>query len=121
MEGVDDWDKAASFVDNATPRRSTSSLDAMIDPPLRKTGEERTLTQHQVTRLLQILCIDLGFCLPANDAVKLELNPPRTVEGFTRAVFRAEGLDPALADRKLYDQVRGVVAGAFDGTARSDV
>jgi hypothetical protein len=27
MEGVDDWDKAASFVDNATPRRSTSSLD----------------------------------------------------------------------------------------------
>jgi hypothetical protein len=93
----------------------------MIDPPLRTTDEERTLTQRQVARLLQILCIDLGFCLPANVAEKLESNPPRTVEGFTGAVFRAEGLDPALADRRLYDQVRRVVAGAFDGTAQTDV
>jgi hypothetical protein len=93
----------------------------MIDPPLRKTDEERELTQLQVNSLLQILCIDLGFCLPANVAEELESNPPRTIEGFTHAVFRAEGLDPALADRKLYDQVRRVVSGAFDGTARSDV
>jgi hypothetical protein len=93
----------------------------MIDPPLRKTDEERTLTQHQVTSLLQILCIDLGFCVPANAAERLESNPPRTVEAFTDALFRAEGLDPALADRRLYDQVRRVVAGAFDGTAQSDV
>jgi hypothetical protein len=92
----------------------------MIDPPLRNTDNERTLTQHQVTSLLQILCIDLGFCLPASVAEQLESNPPRTVEGFTGAVFRAEGLDPALADRRLYDQVRRVVAGAFDGTAHTD-
>jgi len=31
MEGVDDWDKAASFVVGATPRRSTSSLEALLD------------------------------------------------------------------------------------------
>jgi hypothetical protein len=93
----------------------------MIDPSLRTTDDERTLTQHQVTSLLQILCIDLGFCLPFDVSEKLELNPPRTVEGFTGAVFRAEGLDPALADRKLYDQIRKVVAHAFDGSARSDV
>ena len=93
----------------------------MIDPPLRKTDKERTLTRHQVTSLLQILCMDLGFCLPANVAEKLESNPPRAVEEFTRVVFLAEGLDPALADRRLYDQVRRVVAGAFNGTAQSDV
>jgi len=93
----------------------------MIDPPLRKTDEERTLTQQQVTNLLESLCVDLGFCLPANVAEKLESNPPRTVDGFTGAVFRAEGLDPALADRRLYDQVRRAAAGAFDGTAQSDV
>jgi hypothetical protein len=29
MEGVDDWDKSASFVAGATPRRSTSSLGPM--------------------------------------------------------------------------------------------
>jgi len=40
-EKVDDWDKSASFCDNAPPRRSTSSLDAVmrdnlnIKPPLR--------------------------------------------------------------------------------------
>jgi hypothetical protein len=93
----------------------------MMDPTLRNSDEERTLTQSQVTSLLKNLCIDLGFCLPTKVAETLEWNPPRTVEEFTRAVFRAEGLDPALADRKLYDQVRRVVAGAFDGTARSDV
>jgi hypothetical protein len=93
----------------------------MMDPPLRNADEERTLTQPQVIRLLKNLCIDLGFCLPAKVAEKLESNPPRTIEEFTRAVFHAEGLDPAIADRRLYDQVRGVVAGAFNGTARSDV
>jgi hypothetical protein len=30
-EGVDDWNKSASLVGDATPRRSTSSLDDMID------------------------------------------------------------------------------------------
>jgi hypothetical protein len=93
----------------------------MMDPPLRDSDEERKLTESQVTGLLGNLCIDLGFCLPAKVAEKLESNPPRTVEEFTRAVFHAEGLDPVLAERRLYDQVRRVVAGAFDGAAQSDV
>ena len=29
-EGVDDWDKSASFAGNATPRRSSSSLDPFL-------------------------------------------------------------------------------------------
>jgi len=28
--GVDDWDKSASFVADASPRRSTSSLDSHV-------------------------------------------------------------------------------------------
>src|SRR5712671_2114103 len=31
MEGVDDWDKSASFGSDATPRRSTSPLGAASD------------------------------------------------------------------------------------------
>ncbi len=85
-----------------------------MEHPLR-TDEERVLTESQVTSLLKGLCIDLGFCLPANVAEKLESNPPRTIDAFTRAVFKAEGLDPALADRRLCDQVRRAVALAFDG------
>ena len=79
------------------------------------------MTQSQVANLLKNLCIDLGFCLSVKVAEKLESNPPRTVEEFTRAIFHAEGLDPVVAERKLYDQVRMVVAGAFDGAAESDV
>jgi hypothetical protein len=36
-ERVDDWDKSASFVGGASPRRSTSSLDAIsMSPQLRR-------------------------------------------------------------------------------------
>ncbi|MGB6354216.1 MAG: hypothetical protein WBF21_09585 [Steroidobacteraceae bacterium] len=87
-----------------------------MEHPL-QADEERVLTESQVTNLLNGLCIDLGFCLPANVAEELEFNPPRTIDAFTRAVFNAEGLDPALADRILYDQVRRVVALTFDGVA----
>jgi len=87
-----------------------------MEHPLRA-DEERVLTESQVTRLLQSLCIDLGFCLPANVAETLESNPPRGIDAFTRAVFKAEGLAPGLADRRLYDQVRRAVVLAFDDVA----
>jgi hypothetical protein len=87
-----------------------------MEHPLR-IDEGRVLTESQVTGLLKGLCINLGFCLPASVAEKLESNPPRTIDAFTRAVFEAEGLDPALADRRLYDQVRRAVTLAFDGVA----
>jgi hypothetical protein len=83
--------------------------------PLR--ADERVLTESQVISLLKGLCTDLGFCLNADVAETLEANPPRTIDAFTRAVFKAEGLNPAHADRRLYDQVRTAVALAFDGVA----
>jgi hypothetical protein len=87
-----------------------------MEHPLRA-DEERVLTESQVISLLKNLCIDLGICLNADVAETLEANPPRTIDAFTRAVFRAEGLDPSLADRRLYDQVRTAVALAFDSVA----
>jgi hypothetical protein len=83
--------------------------------------DERMLTAAEVTPLLRRLCIEHGFCLSAEVAEKFESNPPRTVETFTRAVFVAEGLDPAQADRRLFAQVREVVATAFKGTAQNGV
>jgi len=88
----------------------------MVERPLRA-DEECVLTKSQVISLLKRLCTDLGFCLDADVAETLEANPPRTIDAFTRAVFNAEGLDPALADRSLYDQVRSAVALVFDGVA----
>ena len=39
--------------------------------------------------------------------------PPPDVRLFIAAVFIAEELDPSTADRKLYRQVKAVVAAAF--------
>jgi hypothetical protein len=50
---------------------------------------------------------------------KLETHQPRTVEEFTRAVYRAEGMDPEQSDRRVYRQVESAVAAAFEGQTRS--
>jgi hypothetical protein len=92
-----------------------------MDDPLRTNDEERVLTESEVIPPLRRLCVELGFCFSADVAEKFETYPPRTIEAFACAVFDAEGLDPALVDRKLYTQVRTVVATAFEGTAQNGV
>jgi hypothetical protein len=54
-----------------------------------------------VDRSLSELCLDLGFCLPPDDRWRLRGSPPSTVDAFTDAVFRAEGVDPLI-----YPQLR---------------
>ena len=78
-----------------------------------------TLESTEVDALLSKLCTTLGFCLSPSDQGALKANPPRNPEDFTHAVFRAEGLDPATADRHLYRQVRDAVKASFDGGAAS--
>jgi hypothetical protein len=58
-----------------------------------------------VESLLDELCVDLGFCLPPDERLRLQDAPPRDVDAFTDAVFVAEGLDPRL-DKRLRRQVR---------------
>ena len=72
------------------------------------------ISEAEAHRLLDDLCIKLGFCLPPADQSKLKQDPPRDVRAFTDAVFLAEGLDVELADRHLYRQVRDMVAAAFE-------
>lgn len=71
------------------------------------------LNEKEVEDLLSRLCVRLGFCLPLDDIVRLRDDPPEEVLAFTNAVFAAEGLDPATADRHLYRQVRDMIADAF--------
>jgi hypothetical protein len=76
------------------------------------------LSESQVIPPLRELCVDLGFCFDADVAERFECDPPRTIDTFTRAVFVAEGFDPANpSNQKLYDRVRGVIAKAFDAAA----
>lgn len=65
-----------------------------------------------VARLLDDLCVRLGFCLAPEERARLREMPPHDVDSFTDAVFRAEHMDPLL-DKQLRKRVREVVAQAF--------
>jgi hypothetical protein len=69
-----------------------------------------------VESLLYELCVDLGFCLPPDERIRLRDSPPRDVDAFTDAVFVAEGLDPRL-DTWLRRQVRERVVRHFGANA----
>lgn len=68
-------------------------------------------------KLLDVLCVKYGFCLSPLWRTRLERNPPRSAERFADTVFRAEGLDPATADRQLYKAVVAEVQRALDLSA----
>ncbi|CAN0550309.1 unnamed protein product, partial [Laminaria digitata] len=74
------------------------------------------LTNDQTARLLNHLCVELGFCLPPEKVSELRHRPPPTPTEFVDEVFTAEGLDPQSADRRLYRTVRAAVLLAFEAS-----
>lgn len=66
----------------------------------------------EVKFLLDKLCVELGFCLPVDEQIKLCASPPTSVDSFTDAVFATEGMDPH-ADKHLRALVRQQVLRAF--------
>ena len=71
------------------------------------------LSPADIESLLHDLCVEHGFCLPADARAKLREHPPSGVTAFVDAVYREEGLDPATADRRAYRLVHAAVAQAF--------
>jgi hypothetical protein len=71
-------------------------------------------------KLLDKLCTELGFCLHQSERDLLIALYPTSVKAFTDAVFVAEGLDPQLADRRLWRQVRDLVSKHFDAADADD-
>lgn len=63
-----------------------------------------------VRRILNDVCVELGFCLSPTECARLEAAPPRSVDSFTDAIFLSEGIDPRLADGELWRLVRAHVA-----------
>ncbi|MCV2393903.1 hypothetical protein OEB99_06250 [Actinotalea sp. M2MS4P-6] len=70
--------------------------------------------------LLDDLCVRLGYCLPPEDRQRLIDDPPTSVDAFTDAVVRAEGLDPVLMATTQRQEVRRMVAAAFGEPVRPD-
>ena len=90
-----------------------------MDEAPRSKDRELRLTELEITLLLYRLCVELGFCFPAEVAETFMTSPPRTIIEFTDAVFIAERMDPVLADRRLYEQVRAVIATTFEQSAQN--
>jgi hypothetical protein len=70
---------------------------------------ERDESGVEVQRLLDDLCIKLGFCLPPNEQHRLRVSPPPDADSFADTVFEAEGMDP-----RLYKQLRRQVRDTID-------
>jgi hypothetical protein len=71
------------------------------------------MSPTEVRQLLDELCVDMGFCLPPLARSQLEQMPPGEADAFARAVFVAENLNPEVADRQLFHQVRDRIADAM--------
>ena len=70
-----------------------------------------------VARLLEHLCVRLGFCLDPTDWQRIVDDPPTTVDAFTDTVIMAEGLDPVVIDSGLRQQVHELVRAALQPEA----
>ncbi|WP_112699220.1 hypothetical protein [Micromonospora noduli] len=69
---------------------------------------QRDDRNSEVQRILEELCIKLGFCLPPEENLRLRESPPSDADSFTDAVFEAEGMGD-MSDTDLRRRVREVV------------
>jgi hypothetical protein len=76
--------------------------------------DEGSITPQEAEKVLGILCVKYGFCLPPLWHARLRDCPPRSVAKFTDTVFQAEGLDPRTADGAMYKAMAEEVRLAFE-------
>ena len=77
------------------------------------------ITEAEAEKVLGVLCVKYGFCLPPLWHARLKTCPPKSVTKFTDTVFRAEGLDPTTADKAMYRGIYEEVRAAFERSAES--
>jgi hypothetical protein len=72
------------------------------------------LSEREVSFLLEELCVTYGCCVPPAAYDRLLATPPSDAESFALAVFRAEGVEPAPSNRRLYRQVLAHVERTYE-------
>lgn len=77
------------------------------------------ITKAEAEKLLDVVCVKYGFCLPPLWRARLQSCPPRSVAKFTDTMFHAEGLDARTADSAMYRAIHEEVHGAFERSAQS--
>jgi hypothetical protein len=60
-------------------------------------------------QLLNDLCVKLGFCLSSEAHERVMTNTPQELASFVDAIFKEEGLDPEIANKRLKRLVRDMI------------
>jgi hypothetical protein len=81
--------------------------------------EEGSISPQEAERVLGVLCVKFGFCLPPLWHARLLDCPPRSVAKFTDTVFHAEGLNPRTADSAMYKEMAEEVRIGFERSRRA--
>jgi hypothetical protein len=76
--------------------------------------------QTKVERLLEKLCIELGFCLAQNACAQIQSNLPLSVDAFINMLFESEGLNPQY-EKQLRLQVRSRVVELFHAEVTNEL
>lgn len=65
----------------------------------------------QVDRLLDELCIELGFCVSPTTRVRLQRHPQPEIAAMTDCLFRAKRINPQTAGaEQMFQEVLSLVA-----------
>src|SRR4051812_17066937 len=104
---------AFGAVTQGQQNRGKGGAAEMVESADNKSSNDGRLSQKEARKLLYVLCVKYGFCLPPLWQSRLVNNPPRSINKFTDTVFRAEGLDPVTFDTDGYNAVREEVRAAF--------
>lgn len=80
----------------------------------------KTTLQSEITKLLDELCVELGFCLSMEAKEKILSMQQYEAEDFTRNVFEAEGMSLEAADPNLYRKVKKKFTDSFGSHLSED-
>ena len=72
------------------------------------------MSPGQVDRLLDELCVELGFCLSPTARVRLQRNPQPEIAAMTDSLFRARRINSRVAGaERMFQEVLSVVAAHY--------
>ena len=70
-------------------------------------------SEQEIEDLLEVLCVEMGFCLSPRMNARLAKFPPKSPAKFVDAFVKAEGLNPALMEKSLYQSLLSSVEAVY--------
>jgi len=72
---------------------------ASLRGKMRSSQDEISLPEGELRRLLDVLCVQWGFCIPPETSEDISRRSSLTANEFAAAVLQAEGMNPEYEKR----------------------